>query len=237
MGSFRRTAMLRQSCHSEGPRQTGVMDQQELWGNQKRQKGSPAFACQETIATIRVGDWLGSSSAERDLEVLVDTSRLRVSSREGQKCPGLHEQKQSQEMEQSDYSTCSAASRILGTQYRKDTSELEQAQKRDIKMFGDLKGWGAGCVQLGVGHRVAQQQFSNALLYRMCTTVGVVCRLNRIFCLFLVFLCLTYPTLICHDAYCFAFVRLNCTLTWLLCYSLKLYCCYCLVCTLFFWSL
>lgn len=68
-------AVLEPSCCSKGPKQAGGVGQQEPWGVQEGQMRSPLLATEETPATIKAGDWLGSSSAEKELEVLVDTNR------------------------------------------------------------------------------------------------------------------------------------------------------------------
>lgn len=238
MGSFTRTAMLRHSCHSEGPRQSGGMDQQELWGIQQRQKESPAFPSEETIATMKAGDWLAGQqlcwkgpwgsgghkqfmsqqhvlAAEKARSVLVCMNRSTARRWSSQTTALV-------QLHLGYWAPSTGKISVNWSKFRRGTS----------RCLGILK---AGYVQLGEGLRVAQQQFSNALLYRMWAELWLfVSRLNTIFFFVLVCLCLTCPTFICHDACCFACILLNCTSTWLLCYSLKLYCCYCLVCSRFF---
>lgn len=181
-------------------------------------------------------DWLGSSSAEKDLEVLVDTSSLWASSTSWQQRRPEVSWSAWTEAQPGDGAVRLHLVQLHLGYWAPSTGKISvnwsKFRRGTSRCLGILK---AGYVQLGEGLRVAQQQFSNALLYRMWAELWLfVSRLNTIFFFVLVCLCLTCPTFICHDACCFACILLNCTSTWLLCYSLKLYCCYCLVCSRFF---
>lgn len=76
--------------------------------------------------------YLGSSSAEEVLGVMV-SSKLSPGSDEGQQCPGLCQQEQSQQIKESNYSINSAAVRphaehciqLGALQYRKSTVKPE----------------------------------------------------------------------------------------------------------------
>lgn len=67
--------MLELNCRSEGPKRAGEVGQQEPQGVQEGQMQNLVPATEETLATIRAGGWLGSSSTEKGLKVLVGTKR------------------------------------------------------------------------------------------------------------------------------------------------------------------
>lgn len=99
--------------------------------------------------------YLGSSSAEEVLGVMV-SSKLSPGSDEGQQCPGLCQQEQSQQIKESNYSIYSAAVRphaehciqLGALQYRKSTVKLEWVQGRATMVVGaracDLWGQAEG---------------------------------------------------------------------------------------------